>query len=435
LGFGERNVVAADGRAGDRPNETGDPHGPILGGVRVLDLSRFLSGPQATLFLAGMGAEVIKIDEPRGGDPTFGAPPYFGAAGVSFERQSESDLGIAYLKRARGKKSITLDLKAEEGKQMLFRLVREADVIVENFKVGVTARLGIDYEMLRDVNPRLIYCSITGYGSTGPERHRKAFDLMVQAATGMMSITGDPAGLPSKTGASLSDGIAGTFALAAILGALYQRYQTGLGQFVDVSMADCLVSLMFDEPFECYRDLGLAHRQGNRIARFSPFNTYPTADGCVAIGAGTHGDWIKLLKIMGREDLLGSREFMNPGWRIENNAEVDSVVEQWTRNRCTDAIIADLDGADITCGPIRTIDEVVAWQHLRERGMLQPVRNPNFPSAAGPLAAGFPLKFSRGTVGHAERVPMPREHNTEVYEGLLKLSPAEIDRLTKLGVL
>lgn len=428
-------MVAADGIAGDVPNEAGDPQAPILRGVRVLDLSRFLSGPQATLFLAGMGAEVIKIDEPRGGDPTFGAPPYFGAGGVSFERQSERDLGIAYLKRARGKKSVTLDLKVDEGKEVLFRLVREADVIVENFKVGVTARLGIDYETLRHINPRLIYCSITGYGSTGPERHRKAFDLMVQAATGMMSITGDPAGLPSKTGASLSDGIAGTFALAGILGALYQRCRTGLGQFVDVSMADCLVSLIFDEPFECYRDLGLAHRQGNRIARFSPFNTFSTADGSVAIGAGTHDDWTKLLKIMGREDLLGSRDFMNPGWRIENNAEVDAVVEQWTRDRSTDAIITDLDGADITCGPIRTIDEVVAWEHLRERGMLRPVRNPNVPSAAGPLAAGFPLKFSRATVGHADRVPMPREHNTEIYQGLLKLLPAEIDRLTKLGVL
>ncbi len=221
---------------------------PILRGVRVLDLSRFLSGPQATLFLAGMGAEVIKIDEPRGGDPTFTAPPYFGPHGVALDRRSSEDLGIAYLKRARGKKSISLDLKSAEGREVFLKLVREADVLVENFKVGVTARPNIEYETLRATNPRLIYCSITGYGSTGPERHRKAFDLMVQAATGMMSITGDPAGQPSKTGASLSDGIAGTFALAGILGALYQRHETGLGQFIDVSMADCLLSLIFDEP-------------------------------------------------------------------------------------------------------------------------------------------------------------------------------------------
>src|SRR5262249_44518880 len=216
--------------------------------------------------------------EARGGDGSVRGAAYLGAEGVAVDHRSSEDLGIAYLKRARGKKSISLDLKRDEGRELLIKLVREADVLVENFKVGVTARLGIDYETLRAINPRLIYCSITGYGSTGPERHRKAFDLMVQAATGMMSITGDPAGQPSKTCASLSDWIAGTFALAGILGALYQRDETGLGQFIDVSMADCLRSLIFDEPFECYGDLGLARRQGNRIARFSPFNTYRAAD-------------------------------------------------------------------------------------------------------------------------------------------------------------
>jgi CoA:oxalate CoA-transferase len=406
----------------------------ILSGVRVLDLSRFLSGPQATLFLAGMGAEVIKIDEPRGGDPTFAAPPYFGADGVAFERRSEQDLGVAYLKRARGKKSITLDLKSADGRDILLKLVRESDVLVENFKVGVTSRLKIDYETLRLANPRLIYCSITGYGSTGPERHRKAFDLMVQAATGMMSITGDPAGLPSKTGASLSDGIAGTFAMAGILGALFQRHATGLGQFVDVSMADCLVSLIFDEPFECYRELGLAQRQGNRIARFSPFNTYRAADGAVAIGVGNAADWVKLLRIIEREDLLTSTDFMNPGWRIENNAQVDAVVGQWTLHKTVDEIIQSLDEADITCGPIRTIEDVVSWDQLRARGMLRPVTNPHFPAAAGPLAAAFPLKFSGSDAGHDPRVPMPREHNTEIYEGLLKLSNEEVDDLSKRGI-
>ena len=407
----------------------------ILRGVRVLDLSRFLSGPQATLFLAGMGAEVIKIDEPRGGDPTFAAPPYFGANGVALDRRSDQDLGVAYLKRTRGKKSISLDLKNGDGREILLKLVRQSDVLVENFKVGVTSRLRIDYETLRDVNPRLIYCSITGYGSTGPERHRKAFDLMVQAATGMMSITGDPSGVPSKTGASLSDGIAGTFALAGILGALYQRNETGIGQFIDVSMADCLVSLIFDEPFEHYRELGLAPRQGNRITRFSPFNTYRALDGTVAIGAGTPADWANLLKIMGREDLLSSPDFMNPGWRIENNARVDELVQQWTDDKPIREIIGSLDAAEIPCGPIRTIDEVIAWDHLRSRNMLHSVVNPHCSSTAGPLAAGFPLKFSRAEVGHPPRVPLPREHNAEIYQGLLKLSNDEVEALAKRRVI
>ena len=407
----------------------------ILRGVRVLDLSRFLSGPQATLFLAGMGAEVIKIDEPQGGDPTLAAPPFFGANGVALDRRSDLDIGVAYLKRTRGKKSISLDLKNEDGREILLKLVRQSDVLVENFKVGVTSRLRIDYEALRDVNPRLIYCSITGYGSTGPECHRKAFDLMVQAATGMMSITGDPSGVPRKTGASLSDGIAGTFAWAGILGALYQRHETGLGQFIDVSMADCLVSLIFDEPFEHYRELGLALRQGNRITRFSPFNTYCALDGTVAIGTGTPADWINLLKVMGRGDLLNSPDFMNPGWRIENNAKVDELVQQWTGDKAIREIIESLDAAEIPCGPIRTIDEVIAWEHLRSRNMLQPVLNPHYPSTVGPLAAGFPLKFSRAEVGHLPRVPLPREQNAEIYKGLLKLSNEEMKALTKRRVI
>jgi CoA:oxalate CoA-transferase len=406
----------------------------ILNGIRVLDLSRFLSGPQATLFLAGMGAEVIKIDDPRTLDPTYTAPPYFSDRGVALERHSDEDLGIAYLKRSRGKKSITLDLKSLEGFELFLKLVRKADVVVENFEVGVTSRLGIDYATLQDVNPRLVYCSITSYGSTGPERHRKAFDLSVQAATGMMSITGDPAGLPSKTGASLSDGVAGTFAMAGILGALFQRQTTGVGQFVDVSMADCLISLICDEPFDCYRELGLQHRQGNRIVRFSPFNTYNTAGGAVAIGAGTTTDWVKLLKVMGREDLLASKHFMNPGWRIEHNAEVDAVVAQWTGTRSTVNIISDLDSADITCGPIRSIEDVIAWKHIRERGMLQSVRNPCSPAAVGPLAAGFPLKFSGAAVGHDPEVPVLRQHNGEIYGDLLQLSLAEIEALSKRGV-
>jgi crotonobetainyl-CoA:carnitine CoA-transferase CaiB-like acyl-CoA transferase len=199
-------------------------------------------------------------------------------------------------------------------------------------------------------------------------------------------------------------------------------------------MADCLLSLIFDEPFERYGDLGLAHRQGNRIARFSPFNTYRTADGAVAIGAGTAADWTKLLKIIGREDLLCSPEFMNPGWRIENNTLVDAVVGQWAAGLPIDDIIRRLDEADITCGPIRTIEDVVSWDQLRARDMLQPVRNPNIPSAAGPLAAGFPLKFSEADAFHDPHVPLPREHNAEIYEGLLKLSKEAIANLSKGGV-
>jgi CoA:oxalate CoA-transferase len=407
----------------------------ILDGVRVLDLTRFLSGPQATLFLAGLGAEVIRIDDPATGDPAAKAPPFFGPQGASLRRRTADDLGIAYLKRARAKKAVTLDLKSGRGKSIFFRLVESADVLVDNFRVGVTDRLGVSYAMLQERNPRLIHCAITGYGATGPDSRLKAFDLMVQAATGLMSITGTPDGEPCKTGSSLTDGIAGSFALSGILAALLQRERTGKGQFIDVSMADCLLSLMLDEPFDCYDQFGLPLRQGNRILRFSPFNTYPTQDESVAIGAATENDWITLLDAMGRSDLTRDRNMMSTSWRIANNDEVDALVSSWTKTLSSAEVIERLTAHDVPCSPIRDIKAVAAWPHLRERGLLQGLVHPHFPNLKGPLAPGFPLKFSGATVGYAAPAPVSGQHNTEIYGGVLGLSDDALQALAADGVI
>ncbi|CAN0479558.1 unnamed protein product, partial [Phaeothamnion confervicola] len=212
--------------------------------------TRFFSGPQCTLFLAGMGAEVIKVDDPKGGDPIAFAPPYDGPNGISLKKQTPQDMGLAYLKRQRGKKSVTLDLKSEAGRKIFFDMVAKADVVVENFRAGVARRLGIDYPALKAANPSIIYCALTGYGSTGPAKDDKAYDLMVQAATGLMSMTGRPGEPPVKTASALSDAVAGSFASQGILAALLHRERTGEGQDIDVAMADCLFSLIFDEPIE-----------------------------------------------------------------------------------------------------------------------------------------------------------------------------------------
>jgi len=201
----------------------------ILDGIVVLDLTRFFSGPQCTLYLAAMGAEVIKIDDPKGGDPTAFAPPFDGPGGIAFEKKSPKDMGLAYLKRARGKKSVTLDLKCAEGRRIFFQMVAKADVVVENFRAGVAARLGIDHATLSAANPSIIYCALTGYGSTGPSKDDKAYDLMVQAAIGLMSMTGQPGEPPVKTASALSDAIAGTFAANGIVAALLHRERTANG--------------------------------------------------------------------------------------------------------------------------------------------------------------------------------------------------------------
>jgi formyl-CoA transferase len=407
----------------------------ILDGVVVLDLTRFFSGPQCTLYLAAMGAEVIKIDDPKGGDPTAFAPPFDGPAGIAFEKKSPKDMGLAYLKRARGKKSVTLDLKSKEGLKLFFQMVAKADVVVENFRAGVAARLGIDYAALSAANPAIIYCALTGYGSTGPSKDDKAYDLMVQAAIGLMSMTGQPGEPPVKTASALSDAIAGTFAANGIVAALLHRERTGEGQAIDVAMSDCLFSLIFDEPIDCYERLDLAPRQGNRIMRFSPFNIFRTTDGWVAIGTATHSEWLALLDAMGRADLKDDPGMMDIGWRIVNNAKVDEAVTRWTERMTKDAVVAALSRASVACSPVRSTAEVMEWEQLLERQMIVRLVNPLTGAASAASAPGFPIKFSRTPAAYDTPAPIPGAHSEEIFARMANLSRADVERLKSDGVI
>jgi len=407
----------------------------ILDGVIVLDLTRFFSGPQSTLFLAGLGAEVIKIDDPKTGDPTAFAPPFAGPQGVAFERQTEHDMGIAYLKRARGKKSATLNLKSAEGREIFLRMVRHADVVVDNFTSGVAERLGVGYGALREANPRIVYCSLTGYGSTGPARHLKAYDLMVQAAVGLMSITGQPGSTPTKAGSPVSDAIAGVFAALGIVSALLHRDRTGEGQSIDVSMADCLFSLIFDEPLDCYPQLGLEPQQGNRIMRFSPFNAYRTSDGWITIGAATNDDWLALLEVMGRSDLKEDVNMMSVGWRLANNDQVDQIVAQWAQNIRTDDVEAQLVRAKLACSPVRDIHDVLKWDHMVQRRMAVPLWNPLSQSTMVASGSGFPIKFGSSSADYDRPAPLPGEHSDEVLTRLAGLDTMQIQALREARVI
>ena len=407
----------------------------ILDGIVVLDLTRFFSGPQCTLLLAGMGAEVIKIDDPKTGDPTAFAPPFDGPHGIGFERRSDQDMGLAYLKRARGKKSVTLDLKSPRGHDIFLQMVAKADVVVENFRAGVAHRLGIDYEALRAVNPAIIYCALTGYGSTGPAKDDKAYDLMVQAAVGLMSMTGQPGEPPVKTASALSDAISGVFAANGVVAALLHRERSGEGQAIDVGMADCLFSLIFDEPVDCYEGLNLAARQGNRIMRFSPFNIFRTSDGWVAIGTATHEEWLALLDAMGRGDLRDDKDMMQIGWRIVNNAAVDALVTAWTVPRSKDEIVAALKLAGVACSPVRSSEEVMRWPQLLERDMIVRMINPLTGTAAAAAAPGFPIKFSRTPASHDAPAPLPGAHSEEIFARFANLSAAQVRDLKRDGII
>ena len=390
-----------------------------LNGIKVLDLTRYLSGPQTTLFLGALGAEVLKIDDPHQGDPVRNSPPFFGKDGVSMSKASPLDIGIAYLKRARSKKSIELDLKSEDGINTFVRLAEKADVIVENFRVGVTKRLKIDYEQLKSKNPKIIYCSITGFGATGPDASKKAFDATVQAASGLMSITGEPDGLPMKIGSSMADTIAGTFAFSGILASLFRREKTGLGEYIDVSMTDCLISLLYDEPWDCFEALGLKKRQGNRIMRFSPFNCYAGKDGTVVLGAASEKDWISILRMIGQADLQYEDKFSSISKRIENNSEIDTIISIWTSTRSVDEIARLCENYEIPCHPVNDIAQIADWKQIADRETLTPLPHPYFTNMKGPLAANFPIKFSGSKVSLDNPAPKPNEHFKEIMESWL----------------
>lgn len=365
-----------------------------LEGVRVLDLTQFLSGPQTTLFLAGLGAEVIRIDNPATGDPVASSPPFIGAEGVSYHPQTDADMGIAYLKRARGKRRSPSTSRIRGGSSSSYGLADRSDVVVENFSVGVARRLKIDYETLSARKPSLIYCSITGYGQTGPDAGLKGYDAVSQAASGLMSLTGFPDGPPTKAGSALGDSVGGTFAFGAIMTALFHRERAGGGQHIDVSMIDCIFSLIFDEPMDCYDRLGLPPRLGNRIMRLAPFNAYETKDGWIVIASGTDAHWSDTLRGIEREDLIGDERYEDMSRRVTRCAEVDELIGAWTRRRATKEAVASLRARDVICGPVNGIDDVLAWPHMRERGMIVDLEHPALGTLPDAKAPGFPLKFS-----------------------------------------
>lgn len=407
----------------------------ILDDVVVLDLSQFLAGPHTTLLMAGMGAEVIRIDNPHTGDTLSGSPFFAGAKGVSIEKQDPSDLGIAFLKRCRAKKSITLDLKSPEGHALFLRLVEKADVVVENFSVGVTKRLKIDWPSLQAVNPKLVYCSITGFGAFGPDSGLRGYDVTTQAMSGLMSVTGLPGAPPTKAGSPLADTVSAGFALAGILGALFHCQRKGVGQLVDVSMVDILFSLLFDEPFDCYASLGLEQQQGNRVSRLSPFNAYPVTDGWIVIGCGTDAMWKGICDVIGREELVDDTHWGNMSWRVEHNEEVDKVLTSWSQTCSASEAVSQLNAAGAVASAVQDIDDLLKWPHLKARGMIDSVTHPEHGLLADVHAAGFPLKFSATDTGYDTAAAMSGTHNREVYGELLGLSTAEIDSLLSRSIL
>ena len=282
---------------------------------------------------------------------------------------------------------------------------------------------------------RLVYCSVTGYGQSGPDAKLKGYDAVTQAVSGLMNLTGFPDGPPTKAGSALADSIGGTFAFGGITTALLHRERTGQGQWVDVSMLDCLLSLVLDEPLDCYEELGLPERLGNRIMRLSPFNAYPAKDGWLVIGAGTDTHWHNILRAIGREELIGDQRFANLSGRITRSEEVDAIITEWTKERTSEEAMSQMRTFEVICGPVNTIKDILAWPHIKARDMLQDLQHPTLGPLPDVKTAGFPIKFSDSPGRLDQPAPLSGQHNEEILCGLLGMGNQELEKLKGEGVI
>jgi crotonobetainyl-CoA:carnitine CoA-transferase CaiB-like acyl-CoA transferase len=405
-----------------------------LEGIRVIDLTAWLAGPFVSLNLAAMGAEVIKIERPKAGDPCRWNPPFAGPQGVSHARKTDEDTSLLYLKRNRGKKGISLNLQSERGKEIFRHLVKKGDVVIENFAPGTMERLGFDYPRLKAINSRIIYCSIAGYGQNGPYRDRAAFDLTIQGMSGIMGVTGFPDGPPTRCGAWIGDMIPALYGVCGILAALASREKTGQGERIDISMQDSCFSLIMDEALDLHLSLGIPMRTGNRNPRLAPWNVYAAADGYLAICVASNEQWIAFLEAIGREDLKEDSRFKNQEGRFKHSDEVEIVVKEWLKGLTQEGALRTLRAKKVPCDAVPEIPEVLEDPQLKARGMMPELLHPQS-GPTGLKAAGFPVHFSERPGGYSSPAPSIGQHNQEVYGGILGISDAEMEKMKGEGVI
>ncbi|MCA9997680.1 MAG: CoA transferase [Anaerolineales bacterium] len=343
---------------------------PALQNIRVLDLTRILAGPYCTMMLADYGADVLKIEQPGSGDGTRQwGPPWVG------------DQAAYFLSANRNKKSMTLDLKTGEGLAILKKLAAEADVLIENFKVDTMQRMGLDYETLSQINPGLIYCSITGYGQNGPYRERPGFDFLIQAQGGVMSITGPADGEPYKVGVAVVDVTTGLFACNAILVALHHRSQTGRGQYIDVALLDSQVAWLINVAHNYFATGKTPQRYGNAHASIVPYETFPTADGHIAVGIGSDEQYRRLCRAIGRPDLADDPQYASNADRVTRRVALIGEMQKTFREEETAVWHDRILAAKIPVSPINDIPTILNDPQIAARQMVQEVEHPT----AGPI--------------------------------------------------
>jgi crotonobetainyl-CoA:carnitine CoA-transferase CaiB-like acyl-CoA transferase len=368
-----------------------------LAGITVLDLGRVISGPLCALTLAELGATVIRVEKP-GGDSSWQLPPFAHPDGsMDGTRRTEADIALSHLKRDHGKRSIEVDYTTPEGRDQLLALIARADVLVENFRPTVMSSLRLDYEVLRRVNPRIIHCSITGYGHGGPYQHRHGMAMLVAAMSGALGKTGFPDGPPVTPGFPVGDHVSAVYGVIGILAALRHRDQSGLGQFIDVSMYDVMVNMLWDEPLDQYQDESRADRLGNTDLRGAPINVYPTTDGWIAIMGLSTAHLTRLCVELDRPDLAAHDTLAA---RTAAAGEIDAAVTRWTSGRTIAEAMARLDAIDLPNAPVRSPWATRDDPHVDARAMLVSLEHAARPGTPLPYrAARLPLIMSAVELG------------------------------------
>jgi len=375
-----------------------------LHGVRVLDLSRVLAGPYCTMVLGDLGADVIKVEPPDGDETRAWGPPFAGGESAY------------YLCVNRNKRGMTVNLKTDEGRDIVRKLAGRSDVLVENFRPGTLARFGLDYETLRSDSPGLVYCSISGFGQTGPLRDRPGYDFMIQAMGGLMSFTGEPDGEPMKVGVAVTDITAGLYAVIAILAALQARTVSGEGQYLDISLFDSQLGWLANVASNFLVSGNLPNRYGNAHANIVPYQSFRASDGYFALAVGNDKQFARLCNLIGRPELASDTRFATNTARVNHREELIPLLETVFPLRRADEWLSALEETEIPCGPINTLDKVFAEPQVAAREMLIEMEHPT--TGTLPLV-GSPLKFSETPVIYHRLPPRLGEHTDEILKDVL----------------
>jgi formyl-CoA transferase/CoA:oxalate CoA-transferase len=392
-----------------------------LSGIRVLDFSHALAGPYCTLLLADYGATVYKVEPAEGGDIGRGwAPPFTG------------DQASYFLGLNSGKFGVSINLKDREGVELCLRMMEKVDVVLENYRPGTMDRLGLGYEPARARNPRLIYCSISGYGQNGPSRDESAMDLILQASSGLISVTGTMDGEQVRCGHSVADITSGMFALIGILMALRARDQSGKGQFVDVSMFDSMISAMTSN-FANYLGSGVLPRpMGTAFSTIVPYRTFPTQDREIAVAVGSEKLWATFCQAIGHGELVNHPDYANNALRVKYRDVLEPMLAAIFRQDTSDHWYRRFNAAGFPCSPVLTVDEVVHHPQSAVRGMFPVVAHP---TAGRVTVTGPPVKFSETPGEVRSAAPLLGQHTREVLSDLLEIGGPELDRLESKGVI